>query len=271
MFFNVVGTVLLIIAVFSGFMYANQPNMIFYPLKELRSAPSAWGMDYENVKLQTSDGVKLHGWYIPHENAKKTVLFFHGNAGNISHRGESVSIFHDIGLNVFIIDYRGYGKSEGKPTEQGLYDDARAAWLYLTETRSTPGTDIILFGRSLGGAVATRLASEVKTGGLILESTFSSARDMAKYLFPMLSHIIYVRFKFNTAEIIKSISQPILVLHSPDDDIIPYPLGKKVYEAANQPKQFLELKGDHNSGFMQSQPEYQQTISEFITGADRAI
>lgn len=262
--FNFVAAVFLVLAVVSGFMYVNQPNMIFFPIKELRDAPGNWGMEFENVHLQSSGGVDLHGWYIPGQPDAKTLLFFHGNAGNISHRGDSIKIFHNIGLNVFIFDYRGYGSSSGKPGEQGLYDDGRSAWRYLTETRRIKNRDIVLFGRSLGGAVATRLAAEVKAGGLILESTFSSARDMAANLFPVLSHVIYLRFNFNTLGAVRNVHCPILVIHGPDDEIIPYSLGEKVFQAANQPKQFIKLKGDHNSGFLQSQPQYQQSLNEFI-------
>ena len=268
---NVLAALLLIVAVVSGFMYINQPGMIFFPISELRSAPSAWGMQYEDVTLTTDDDVELHGWYIPGQDKAKTLLFFHGNAGNISHRGESVSIFHDLGLNVLIFDYRGYGQSKGKPGEQGLYNDARAAWRYLTKVKNIAERNIILFGRSLGGAVAIKLATEVQAGGLIVESTFSSARDMARHLFPVLSNVIYVRFDFNNVENIKQVNYPAMFIHGPDDDIIPYKLGYKVYEAANQPKAFFELKGDHNSGFQQSQPEYQRQLQKFIAGLDQEM
>ena len=164
--FSVLTTLILIIAVISGFMYVNQPGMIFFPIKELRDAPSNWGMQYEDVLMTTADDIELHGWYIPNQNSKKTLLFFHGNAGNISHRGESVKIFHDLGLNVFIFDYRGYGRSKGEPNEKGLYEDARTAWRYLIETKGMNGDSIILFGRSLGGAVATKLGSEVDASAL---------------------------------------------------------------------------------------------------------
>jgi len=263
--FSVLTTLVLVIAVVSGFMYVNQPGMIFFPIKELRDAPSNWGMQYEDVVLHTADDIQLHGWFIPKQDAKKTVLFFHGNAGNISHRGESVKIFHDLGLNVFIFDYRGYGQSKGDPSEKGLYEDARTAWQYLTETKGIEKDHIILFGRSLGGAVAAKLGSEVDAHSAILESTFSSGIDMASELFPLLSQVIYVRFKFDTDKYVKQIAYPVLVIHSPEDDIIPYSLGRKVFESANQPKQLLEIQGDHNSGFLQSQPQYQKKIEEFLS------
>lgn len=266
----VLAVVVLIAGVFSGFMYINQPDMVFFPLQELRSAPSAWGMRYEDVTIKTGDNVDLHGWYIPGKTGAKTLLFFHGNAGNISHRGESVSVFHDMGLNVLIFDYRGYGQSKGKPSEQGLYRDARSAWRYLTQVRDIADHDIILFGRSLGAAIAIKLATEVKAAALIAESTFSSADDMARHMFPVLSHLIYVRFKFNNVGNISRVQCPIMYAHSPDDDIIPYALGRKVYEAANSPKSFFELKGDHNTGFLQSQPQYGRQLEKFVAGLEAA-
>ncbi|WP_455206468.1 alpha/beta hydrolase [Kaarinaea lacus] len=262
---SILTALVLVFAVFSGFMYVNQPGMIFFPIKELHDAPSNWGMEYENVAINTEDDLKLHAWFIPQHGSNKTLLFFHGNAGNISHRGDSLRIFHGLGLNVLIFDYRGYGLSEGEPTEDGLYKDARAAWNYLTQTRNIEGKNIILFGRSLGGTVAAKLASEVSAGGIILESTFSSARDMAHELFPVMSYLMPMRFNFNTAEYIRHINYPVMVIHSPDDEIIPYSLGQKVYDAANQPKQLLDIRGDHNSGFLQSQPRYEQALNHFLT------
>ena len=176
----------------NGWMYLQQPGMIFYPSRELEAQPTDWGMPYEDVFLKTADAVELHGWYIPAPGATRALLFLHGNAGNISHRHDSIAIFRRLGLNVFIFDYRGYGRSQGVPDEAGLYRDADAAWRYLTETRGVATQDIVIFGRSLGGAVAAQLAGQLGTGtpagALILESTFSSARDFAREAFPLLSH-----------------------------------------------------------------------------------
>ena len=246
-------------------MYLQQPSMVFFPSPSLIQTPADWGLKYEDIFLENEDGVRLHGWYIPHHEATQTLLFFHGNAGNISHRGASIEIFHKLGLNVFIFDYRGYGKSEGKPDEQGLYSDARAAWHYLIEERAFEQESIILFGRSLGGAVAAKLAAEVKPGGLILESTFSSAKDIGHELFPLLSRLIVLRYDFDTVSNVRLLNRPVLVLHSPDDEIIPMRLGEKVFQAANQPKIFYKMRGDHNSGFLMSQPDYQQALSDFIS------
>jgi hypothetical protein len=249
----------------NGFMYLQQPSMTFFPYATLEQTPAEWGLAYEDVFLDTEDGKRIHGWYIPHQDAAQTLLFFHGNAGNISHRGDSVEIFHRLGLNVFIIDYRGFGKSTGKPDEQGLYKDARTAWHYLIEDRGVDQQDIILFGRSLGGVVAAELATRVQPGGLIIESTFSSARDVANTLFPILSRLVFLRYDFNTVAHVKQVRSPVLVLHSPDDEIIPFHLGEKIYQAANQPKSFFKMRGGHNDGFVMSQPDYELALGEFVS------
>ncbi len=256
---------LLGMALLNSCMYLRQSSMVFFPYTALGQTPAEWGLAYEDVFLHSEDGVRLHGWYIPHHGSQKTLLFFHGNAGNISHRGASVEIFHQLGLNLFIFDYRGYGKSQGKPDEEGLYRDARAAWRYLTNERGFEQEEIILFGRSLGGAVAAELAAEVQPGGLILESTFSSAKDVANALLPVLSRLIILRYDFNTAAHVRRVASPLLVLHSPDDEIIPFHLGEKVFQAANEPKTFFRMRGDHNSGFLMSQPDYERALSAFIS------
>jgi len=259
---------LLGLSLLNAWMYLQQPSMIFFPYTGLDQTPADWGFGYEDVFVDTADGLRLHGWYIPHRGAKRTLLFFHGNAGNISHRGASVEIFHRLGLNVFIFDYRGYGRSQGKPSEKGLYTDARAAWGYLTRERGLEQEDIILFGRSLGGTVAAELAAEVQPGGLILESSFSSARDMAHVIFPVFSRLVFMRYQFNTVAYIRRVTCPVLVLHSPRDEIIPYPLGEKIFGMANKPKSLVKLTGDHNSGFLASQPDYERALDEFISAVN---
>lgn len=255
------------LALLNVFMYLQQPSMTFFPTRELLAKPSDWGFDYDDVRLTTADGVALHGWYVPRAAARRTLLFFHGNGGNISHRGDSVAIFHRLGFNVLIIDYRGYGQSAGTPSEQGMYQDAAAAWRYLTETRAIAGRDIVIFGRSLGGVVAAQLAAQVEPAALILESTFSSARDFAAHAFPLLSKVLWVRYDFNSVARLSQVNAPVLVLHSPSDDIVPYHLGEKVYAAAREPKKFVALRGDHNSGFLLSQPAYEQALHAFLATA----
>ena len=255
---------IVLLALFNGWMYLQQPSMIFFPQKELDETPAAWGLEYEEISLLTADNVKLHGWYLPDPGSRKALLFFHGNAGNISHRGSSVEIFHRLGMNVLIFDYRGFGTSQGEPDESGLYEDARAAWRFLQEEKGFDSKDIILFGRSLGGAVASKLASEVHPAGLILESSFSSARDMADAIMPLISRVVFLRFNLNTLNIIDRIRCPLLVLHGPQDEVIPFRQGEKILKAAREPKTFVTLQGGHNGGYLLSQPAYEQALEAFI-------
>ncbi len=261
-------SVIIAVGLLSGLLYLMQPSMVFFPHRDLVATPERWGLLYEDIYLDTRDGVRLHGWYIPHEKAEEVVLFLHGNGGNISHRGDSIEIFHRLGLNLLIIDYRGYGKSEGSPDEQGLYEDARTAWRYLVGARQFRGDQITIFARSIGTAVATQLAAELamKRGPekLILESAFSRSRDMADRMLPLISRLVVMRYPFDSMGRIQDINARLLMLHSPDDEIIPYSMGERLYRAANQPKQFVRLRGDHNHGFMLSQPEYEHALDRFI-------
>jgi fermentation-respiration switch protein FrsA (DUF1100 family) len=260
--------VLAYLALVNGWLFVQQPAMVFHPARSMDAVPEDWGLAYEEVSMNTPDGLELHGWYIPRSGARRVLLFLHGNAGNISHRGDSLAIFHRLGLNVLIFDYRGYGRSQGKPGEKGLYLDAEAAWRYLVEKRGVPAENIVVFGRSLGGAVAAHLAAHVQPAGLILESTLSSTRDFAQSLHPLLSRMVVMRYGFDTVASLAGVHCPVLVLHSRADDIMPYHLGEKVYRAAHQPKRFVTLQGDHNNGFLQTQPHYEQALGEFIAGLD---
>lgn len=244
--------------------YLLQPGMVFFPSSRLVATPSDWGLDYRSAVFDTEDGVELNGWFIPRESSRRVLLFFHGNAGNISHRGESVSIFHELGLNVFIIDYRGYGASKGKPSEAGIYRDARAAWRYLTAELGFGPENIIVFGRSLGGVVAAQLAAEANPSALILESSFSSAKDVARATMPVISRLLVLRFDLDAASHVSRAQCPVLILHSRDDEIIPYALGRKLFEVAPEPKRFVDLMGGHNQAFLLSQPAYEQALGDFI-------
>ncbi len=249
------------------YLYFNQGNMIHLPempSRHVKATPQQIGLSYEQVTLRTDDGVALQSWYLPIDNPRATLLFFHGNAGNISHRLDSLQLFHELGLAVFIIDYRGYGESEGKITEAGLYQDAEAAWRYLTEIRGIPTDEILLFGRSLGGAVAAYLAERYQARGLVLESTFTSVPDMAAELYPWLPVRALVRFKYDTRSRLSKIQMPLLVIHSPDDEIIPFAHGKSLFDLAKEPKRFLHLNGGHNTGIFESEQSYREGLDAFI-------
>ena len=257
-------------AALSIYVYYMQSSLIYYPNmpgRNLVATPENIGLNFQNVEFITEDKVRLHGWFIPNKNAKRTVLFFHGNAGNISHRLESIEIFHRLELNVFIIDYRGYGQSEGKISEKGTYRDAEAAWNYLSNTQGISGQQIIIFGRSLGASIATWLASKHTPAALIIESGFTSVASMGQRLYPFLPVRWLTNFKYDTRQYVKNISCPVMVAHSKNDEIIPYDEGREIFHAAVEPKQFLEMRGGHNDGFLVSGSTYIEGLRSFIYGA----
>jgi len=245
-------------------LWALQPKLVYYPDKTIIVEPSSAGLKFENVFLDTSDGLKIHGWFIPNEKSKKVLLFCHGNGGNISGRIGIIREFFDLGLSVFIFDYRGYGKSEGKPSEKGTYRDVDAAWKWLTETKKYSKDNIYVIGRSLGGAVSLYITEKEKPAKLILDSTFLSVNDMAKKMFPFLPVSLIPFYKYSNKTRIKSIDCPVLIIHSPDDNIIPYSHGKRLFELAKEPKTFLEIRGSHNNGFFESQEQYMKSVKEFL-------
>ena len=241
------------------------PWILFRPTREHFHTPEDYGLTFEDVTLATSDGVKLNGWYVPAPEARGTLLFFHGNTGNISHRLDSIEIFHDLGLSVFIVDYRGYGKSGGRRSIPGVTEDALSAWRYLTKARETSPDDIVVFGRSIGGAVAMQLMRHVTPRALILESTFSSLPEMIRVPFLVPVVRLLIGDVFNSAEVASKLKVPTLYFHSPDDDIVPYRLGRRLYEAAAGEKTFVELSGGHNEGFLESTDVYRPALDEFFT------
>ncbi|MCU7846514.1 MAG: alpha/beta hydrolase [Candidatus Thiodiazotropha sp. (ex Lucinoma kastoroae)] len=258
---------LLLFLALIAYLYLNQTNLIHLPdipSRDVNVSPQQIGLEYESITLHTDDKVKLDGWFIPLKNPRATLLFFHGNAGNISHRLTSLKLFHKLGLAVLIIDYRGYGRSEGTPSEQGIYRDAESAWRYLTVTRNVPASDIILFGRSFGGAVAAYLATKHSSMGMVLESTFTSIPDMAAERYPWLPARWLARYHYNTRERLVGVNGRLMVIHSRHDEIIPFAHGRTLFDTANEPKDFLELSGDHNSGFMQDIDRYYQGWDDFI-------
>lgn len=249
-------------------LYGMQSRLIHLPGvpgRELTATPADLGLQWDDVTLETADGEKLHGWYLPApDELRPTVLFFHGNAGNISHRLDSLEIFHELGLATLIIDYRGYGQSSGSPSEEGLYQDARAAWDYVVGSRGVPAEAVIAFGRSLGAAVAAHLATEREVGGVILESAFTSAPDRAAELYPIFPVRLLARIEYPTREFVQQLDAPVLVVHSPDDEIIPFHHGKAIYDAASEPKKLLRIGGDHNTGFLQSRQLYTEGLRDWL-------
>jgi len=252
--------------IFAGFLFIFQSRYIYYPERGLSGDPGSIGLRFENVSFETADKVRLHGWFIPGETTSGILLFCHGNGGNISHRMESLQIFHRLGLDIFIFDYRGYGQSEGKPSERGTYDDAAAAWRYLIEERQAAPGEIIVFGRSLGGAIASWLAQSYTPGALVLESTFTSISDVAAKQYPYLPVRWLSRFKYGTAEYLAKVNCPVLIVHSRDDELLSFNHGWRLFEIAKGPKEFLEITGAHNDGFITSGERYEEGLNTFISG-----
>ncbi|MHC4439008.1 MAG: alpha/beta hydrolase [Planctomycetota bacterium] len=241
-----------------------QPKFLYIPEQEVFSTPAELGLDFENVVFKSSDILNLSGWYIPVNNPKFTVLFCHGNGGNIAHRLDSINIFHNLGLNCFIFDYRGYGDSQGKPDEEGTYADAMAAYNWLVEEKKTPAENIIIFGRSLGGSIAAQLAGKVEARALIVESAFTSYVDMGNEYYPYMPVRWFARFGYKTIDYIRNVHCPVMFIYSRNDEIVPYKFGLELYEAANEPKEFIEIFGGHNDCFIASGEIYTDVWEKWL-------
>ena len=245
-------------------VYFLQDRLLYFPFKEIDANPAAIRLPFEDVRLTASDGTTISAWWIPAKNERAVLLFCHGNAGNISHRLDSIEIFNSLGLSILIFDYRGYGASTGHPSENGTYLDAESAWRYLVDVQKKSPEKIILFGESLGGAVAAEIASRQTAGGLIIMSGFTSIPELAGRLYPFLPVRLLSKFRYSTIDKIGAISSPKLIIHSPDDEIIPFALGRALYEKAAAPKQFLQIRGGHNEGFLVSGELYVQGLRDFL-------
>lgn len=251
--------------ILAALLYVFQGSLIYYPERQLMATPNQFGLDYEPVSVETEDGIKLSGWYLASNPARGVLLFFHGNAGNISHRIVSLQLFNRLGLSTLIIDYRGYGESEGKPSEAGTYLDAEAAWRYLVEQRKIDPSQIVIFGRSLGAAIATYVASRHTPRAVIIESAFTSAADLAGRYYPFMPVRWLTRFEYNTLHYVGALKCPLLVVHSRHDDIVPFSHGRRIFDAAPMPKEFLEITGGHNDGFMVTGKPYEDGLSRFLS------
>ena len=264
---NIVGIGFVVWVVMFVYIKYLEKKSVFYPDNEVLNSPEDIGLKYENVYFYTADNIKLHGWFIPSENNNFTILYCHGNAGNISWRLDIVRILHQAGWSVFIFDWRGYGKSEGSPSETGLYKDTEAAYNYLVNIKKIPPFKIILYGRSLGSVPAIKLASQLKEGYLIIEGGFSCGVDVAKTILPFLPKFLLkmlMGVKFEASNYIKKTSIPKLIIHSKDDEVIPFRLGKILFEQALPPKEFYCTSGTHNSAIFSNSQQHILKIKKFI-------
>jgi uncharacterized protein len=250
---------------FYGVFYFAQTGMIFQSERTLTGDPGVHGWDYEDVVLPVG-GETTHGWFVPKEGARGVVLFCHGNDGNISTRLGTVRFFRNRGFSVFIFDYGGYGKSTGGPSEKRVNQDVLAAWAYLTEQRQIAPAEIVVWGRSFGGGAACELARHVTPGAVVLESTYLSMADVAFQDYPWFPGGLFVRHRFANKDKVAKISAPLLVIHSRDDDLYPFHHGQGLFERVPEPKQFLEIFGDHYDGPRMSKDIYEKGIAEFLDG-----
>lgn len=255
----IVGYCLLVITV-----YAIQDHLLYMPVRQISSTPADIGLSFEDITMITKDGQTIHGWWVPAQEEKGTLLFCHGNAGNVSHRLDSIKIFHSLGLNVLIFDYRGYGKSSGRATEEGMYLDAEAAWDHIVREKRKHPDNIVVFGRSLGGAVAAETALRRDAGCLIVESAFTSVPDMATRIYPWLPVRLISKYGYATVEKVSQVRYPKLVVFSAEDEVVPPNHGERIYKNALPPKDVLVLRGDHNSAFLVSGRQYTDGLRGFL-------
>ena len=226
-----------------------QRHLLFFPSSTYGFSPSDAGLSYEQVWVNTDDGERLHGWLIaaqPDSAAQGTVLFFQGNAGNKATRIPLAADLSNAGYNVFLVDYRGYGQSTGQPTEDGLYADALASWRFLVDERRIDPSNIVLFGRSLGGGPATWLASQVGARTLLLESTFTSVPNVAAYHYPILPVRWLSRYQFDSLSRIADVGMPVHIIHGRKDEVVPFEHGQRLHKAARPPKAFTATHDTHN-------------------------
>jgi len=245
-------------------VYCTQSQRLYLSTREITTTPDQHGIAYEEVFFQAADGIRLHGWYVPCEGSRRVLLFFHGNRGNISDRLETIAMCQQLGLPVLLFDYRGYGRSEGAPSESGTYQDALAAWAWLVEQRGIAAERIVFLGRSLGAAIATWLAAQRRPGALIIESTFSSLPELAAEAYPLLPVRWLLRYQYPVLHNLQRVHCPVMVVHSREDEFIPFAHGQRLFAAANPPKEFLAIEGNHYAGYLATGKRYTAGIAGFL-------
>lgn len=265
----------IVLAVYVGLcllLFFRQSSYVYYPDRQVGLTPAYLKIPFEDVRIETADGETLAGWYVDAANESSdpdkealTVLLCHGNGGDIGDRLMSVQAFRDLGLNVLLFDYRGYGDSTGQPSEEGTYADGLAAWEHLTIERGARPDRIVVFGRSLGAAVGTWLAQQVEPAVLVLESAFTSAPDMAGRMFPYLPVRLLCRFRYDTIARIGNVGCPVLVIHSVADEMVPFEHGKRLFDAAKEPKAMIETRGGHNDGGVEADAVFLQAFQSFLS------
>lgn len=239
-------------------------RLVYFPSREHDGGtPAALGLAYEDAAPLASDGVQLHAWFVPATEPAPVLLFLHGNGGNISHRLEKLAVFNELGASVLMVDYRGYGSSAGSPDEAGTYRDAEAAYDWLRQREIAPAR-IVAYGESLGGPIATDLAARRPLGGLILESAPSSILDVARHHYAWLPVSMFLSVRYDAAAKIGAVRCPLLIMHSPGDELVPFGMAETLYSKANEPKQLVRLRGGHNDNFMVAADTYRAALEGFL-------
>ncbi len=264
---KILGFLLVVGGVYCGLNYYGR-QLIYSPSSRVTNTPAKIGLLFDNVFITTPDGININGWFVPADvelPTAPTLLFFRRSTGNMSDSLDKLRLFHDLGLTVFIIDYRGYGKSGGVPSEQGLTQDAVAAYFYLTGQRGVPTEQLFLFGETLGAAVAIDLATKVDAAGLIAEAAFTSIFDRVQQDRPYLPLQLLTRDKYDCAAKIRNVRMPVLLVHSADDEIVPFREAELLYAAARDPKELFSIHGTHADAFVSSFDTYYDKIALFIS------
>ena len=263
MFWMLLRITIMVYVGFALLLFGMQRKMIFPSSRTMDRDPGIYNWEFEEVTLAVGKETTF-GWFIPLEKARGVALFSHGNAGNLADRLESIGLLRELGFSVLAYDYGGYGNSTGKSSEKRCYADARAMWGWLTNDKGVAPEEVVLFGRSLGGAVTIDLATKVNPAAVIAESTFLSTVDLGKEMFSWMPVGLFLTHRFSNKDKIDKIETPLLIIHSPDDTLIPYTHGRKLFELAKEPKTFLEIRGDHNEGFVLSKDVYARGWRKFL-------
>lgn len=248
-------------------VYVFQERLVYFPSRDVWAKPDEMGMAYEALMLTASDGVRIAAWYVPHQAAIGTVIFSHGNAGNMADRVVEARLLHRMGLNVLMFDYRGFGDSAGRPGEAGTFRDADAAWNYAVETLHERPERLVLYGCSLGGAVAIEQASRRTPAALVVESTFTNLADVGRRHYPLLPVRLLCRIRYDSISRVGAVRCPKLFIHGSQDSLIPIENGRALFEAASEPKTFVESSGGHNDAGLTASDAVAQRIEAFIREA----
>ncbi len=265
------GVVAILYVAACAYMWAMQKQIVFLPSPIFQTTPDRLGMKFENLHFAVGEGAEkaeIHGWWIPSDRMNAvTLLYLHGNYRNIANNLEHTLRLHNLGYNVLLVDYRGFGKSTGKPSEENAYQDAEAAWQYLLKVRNIKPTQAFIYGHSLGGSIAVDLAiHHPEAAGVVTESTFTSMQAMGEVEYGFLPVGLLLNQRFNTIEKIKKLNVPLLMIHGTWDKKVPVGMAKQLYAAAPQPKSLLLIEGgEHNNSGTIAWLEYRDALSAFVT------